>query len=84
MLSLLNDLFAADYKNNKKLTPDEILERIESVKERDGVSGKYYFSKDDPEKDPIGGKRFKFPIVIKEVTEGGGERVLRPNSPQSN
>jgi ABC-type branched-subunit amino acid transport system substrate-binding protein len=76
-LSLLNDLFSEDYKNNKKLTPEEILSRIESVKERDGVSGKYYFTRDNPEGDPVGGKRFKFPIVIKEVTEGGGERVIK-------
>ena len=76
-LSLLNDLFSEDYKNNKKLTPEEILARIESVKERDGVSGKYYFTRDNPEGDSIGGKRFKFPIVIKEVTEGGGERVIK-------
>ena len=75
--SLLNDLFSEDYKNNKKLTPEEILNRIESVKERDGVSGMYYFTRDNPEGDPVGGKRFKFPIVIKEVTEGGGERVIK-------
>lgn len=72
--SLLYALFS---ERSKKLTPEEILSRIESVKERDGVSGKYYFTRDDPEVDPVGGKRFKFPIVIKEVTEGGGERVLR-------
>jgi len=77
LASLLNDLFSEDYKNNKKLSPEEILSRIESVKERDGVSGKYYFTRDNPETDPVGGKRFKFPIVIKEVTEGGGERVIR-------
>jgi ABC-type branched-subunit amino acid transport system substrate-binding protein len=77
LASLLNDLFSEDYRNNKKLTPKEILSRIESVKERDGVSGKYYFTRDNPEGDPVGGKRFKFPIVIKEVTEGGGERVIQ-------
>ncbi len=77
LANLLNDLFSEDYKNNKKLTPEEILAKIESVKERDGVSGKYYFTRDNPETDPVGGKRFTFPIVIKEVTEGGGERVIR-------
>jgi len=76
-LALVDDLFSEDYKNDKKLSPDEILERIESVKERHGASGKYYFMRDNPEADPVGGKRFKFPIVIKEVTEGGGERVIK-------
>ncbi len=75
--TLLNDLFSTAYQNNKKLSPEKILERIESVKEREGASGKFYFTRDNPDSDPVGGKRFKFPIVIKEVTENGGERVLK-------
>ncbi len=77
LANLLDNLFPETYKDNKKLSPEEILGRIESVKEREGASGKYYFTKDNPESDPVGGKRFKFPIVIKEVTKGGGERVIR-------
>jgi ABC-type branched-subunit amino acid transport system substrate-binding protein len=76
-LTLVDDLFGEDYNSNKKLSPEEILEKIESVKETDGVTGKYYFTRDNPEGDPVGGKRFKFPIVIKEVTEGGGEKVIK-------
>ncbi len=80
LASLLNDLFSEAYKNNQKLSSKEILAKIESIKERDGVNGKIYFKQDNPDSDPLGGKRFKFPIVIKEVTKDGGEKVITLDS----
>jgi ABC-type branched-subunit amino acid transport system substrate-binding protein len=70
---LTHQLFKA---TSKKMSAREVLERFENAPRTDGATGIFYFVKEDSSKYQNPGKRFVFPIVIKEVQADGSSKEV--------